>query len=475
MKQETLKLILTATLSALLAVSAYHFIIGPTIREIVVREEVPVRYSNFATPAEETGKHHEIAPSDFIAAAEKVTGCVVNIRTAVPSGSSDFWNKDSNGTSTGSGVIISSEGYIVTNHHVIEGGKKIEVTLNDKRSYEADMIGIDASTDLALIKIRASNLPYVKFADSDQTKIGEWVMAIGNPFNLTSTVTAGIVSAKGRNIEILEGRDAIESFIQTDAAVNPGNSGGALVNTEGDLVGINTAIITRSGRYEGYSFAVPSNLVKKVINDLREFGKVQRGYLGVDIADVNPQIADQLGLKNVEGIYVSKVRKNSGAEEAGLMAEDVITHINGVKVKTVPEMQEQVARLRPGNSISVEYIRKKENRRASIVLKDQYNLTTLSSSKETDYLAELGFELRELTASERTKLKANGVKVVSVRRGSKIDRTNMDPGYVITKVNDRKISNINELLTAFEGATGKIMLEGVYENYQGEYYYAFAK
>lgn len=468
-------MLMTSALSALLAIVVYHFIIGPTVKEVVVREEVPVRYSNFATPSGETGIHLAAAPSDFIEAAQKVTGCVVNIRATTGSSGYDFWSRDSEGASTGSGVIISSEGYIVTNNHVIENAKKIEVTLNDKRTYAADIIGVDPSTDLGLLKIKATSLPYVKFADSDNTRIGEWVMAIGNPFNLTSTVTAGIVSAKGRNIEILEGRDAIESFIQTDAAVNPGNSGGALVNTEGDLVGINTAIITRSGRYEGYSFAVPSNLVKKVINDLREFGKVQRGYLGVDIADVNPQIADQLGLKDVEGIYISKVRKNSGAEEGGLMAQDVITHINGIKVRTVPEMQEQVARLRPGNSLSVEFIRKNERKKASIVLKDQYNLTALSSSKETDLLRDLGFELRDLNSDEKRKMKVSGVKVVSVVRGSKIDRTNMDPGYIITKVNDQKITSIGDLTRVLERASGKIMLEGIYENYQGEYYYAFAK
>lgn len=300
------------------------------------------------------------------------------------------------------------------------------------------------------------------------------MIAIGNPFNLESTVTAGIVSAKGRSIDILEGQDRIESFIQTDAAVNPGNSGGALVNTNGELIGINTAIITHSGRYEGYSFAVPANLVRKVIRDIRDYGVVQRGILGVFIAPVDNQMADELGLPAVEGVLVERVSNNSGADDAGLKSGDVIIGINGVKTKTMPEMQEQVGRYRPGNSISVEFIREGKIKMAKVMLKSKTNDTGLVSASESKLLKDIGFEVRNLTKDEKQSLKVEGVKVVSIYRGSKIMRTNMDPDFIITKVNSKKVQNTDKLLKILESASGKVMLEGVYENYPGEYYYAFS-
>ncbi|MEK7255944.1 MAG: trypsin-like peptidase domain-containing protein, partial [Bacteroidota bacterium] len=249
-------------------------------------------------------------PENFVATAQIVMPAVVNITV-----------KDRGGydnVSGGSGVIISTDGYIITNNHVVEGGGKVEVTLNNKRVYQATFIGSDPLTDLALLKINGSGFSAIRYADSDQVQVGEWVMAVGNPFNLASTVTAGIVSAKGRNINILRGLYSIESFIQTDAVVNPGNSGGALVNMDGELVGINSAIMSESGSYEGYSFAIPANLVKKIIRDLKEHGSVQRAILGVNIREVNDEIADDLGLPEVEGIFVSEVTPNSSAEGAGL-------------------------------------------------------------------------------------------------------------------------------------------------------------
>ncbi|MEL6721220.1 MAG: trypsin-like peptidase domain-containing protein [Bacteroidota bacterium] len=287
-------------------------------------------------------------PQDFVATSKIVTKSVVNITVY----------RGDYRISAGSGIIISSNGYIVTNNHVIEGSTFQEVTLSDKREVRARVIGRDASTDIALLKIDVENLQPIRLGNSDHLQIGEWVLAVGNPFNLASTVTAGIVSAKARNIQILRDQEyAIESFIQTDAVVNPGNSGGALVNAKGELIGVNTAIISESGGYEGFSFAIPSNLVAKVTNDLKEYGKVKRAVLGVVIGDVNSSLAKDLNLDKIEGVLVQKVNPNTTAFTAGIRPGDVITGINGLKVKTTPELQEQMARYRPGDIISIDYIR----------------------------------------------------------------------------------------------------------------------
>ena len=288
-------------------------------------------------------------PEDFVETANIVTQAVVNItvnsrNTAVPSAG-------------GSGVIISQDGYIITNNHVIDGGGKVEVSLQNKRIYKATVVGKDPYTDLALLKIEASGLKPLVYANSDVVQVGEWVLAVGNPFNLTSTVTAGIVSAKGRNINILQGMYSIESFIQTDAVVNPGNSGGALVNMRGELVGINAAIMSETGAYEGYSFAIPSNLVQKIMRDLKEFGIAQRALLGVRIKDVDNEIAADFDLGNVEGVLVRTVDVGSGAEEAGLQMNDIIIGVNGTKTASVPELQEQIARFRPGDTVALDIIR----------------------------------------------------------------------------------------------------------------------
>ncbi|MCB0593712.1 MAG: Do family serine endopeptidase [Lewinellaceae bacterium] len=462
----------SSLLSALLAILIYRVFDEP--REVIIRETVPARYTNF-DPMDVSKQRLFLSssPTDFTAAAESVTPAVVNIKTVQGGGGFDFWGGNTLGSASGSGVIISPEGYIVTNNHVIEDSDDIEVTLNDKREFEAELIGTDPSTDLALIKIKGKGLPFMEFGNSDSLRVGEWVIAVGNPFNLESTVTAGIVSAKGRSIDILEGQDRIESFIQTDAAVNPGNSGGALVNTNGELIGINTAIITRSGRYEGYSFAVPSNLARKVIRDLKDFGLVQRGILGVFIDEITNERARELGLKAVEGVFVTRVTPGSGADDAGMRKGDVIVGINGVVTKTLPEMQEQLGRYRPGNSVTVDFIRNGKKQTASVLLKNKSNSTALVTEKNVDVLTNLGFELRELTREERRRLKTDGVKVISIYRGSRIERTNMDPGFIITKIDNKPIGSVDGVMEAFASASGKVMLEGVYESYPGEYYYAF--
>jgi Do/DeqQ family serine protease len=288
-------------------------------------------------------------PTDFVETARLAKDAVVNI--SVRNGSAF------SASSSGSGIIISSDGYIITNNHVIASGEEIEVTLPNKHSYKARLVGKDPTTDLALLKIEAYGLPTISYGNSDDVQVGEWVLAIGNPYNLSSTVTAGIVSAKGRDINILNSLYAIESFIQTDAVVNPGNSGGALVNIEGELIGVNSAIMSESGGYEGYSFAIPSNLVKKVIDDLKTYGEVQRAVLGVTILNVNDEIAKDFRLPSVEGVFIRDIIENSSAHKAGLRINDVIVGINGRKTASVPELQEQMAQFRPGDVVSLQVMR----------------------------------------------------------------------------------------------------------------------
>lgn len=464
----------SSILSAILAVFLYRIFEQP--REILIRESQPAKYAAYSDDPLDSSRERlflSSAPTNFTAAAEAVTPAVVNIKT-IQGGNFDLWGSNNNlSSSSGSGVIISPDGYIVTNNHVIEEGDDIEVTLNDKREFEAKVIGTDPSTDMALIKIKGKELPYLNFGNSDSLRVGEWVLAVGSPFDLESTVTAGIVSAKARNIDILEGQDRIESFIQTDAAVNPGNSGGALVNTNGELIGINTAIITRSGRYEGYSFAVPANLVRKVIKDLRDYGVVQRGIMGVYIDEITNNRAKELGLPTVEGVLITRISPGGSAEEAGIQKNDVIISINGIKTSTLPEMQELLGRYRPGNVLRVEYLRKGRPYEVEIILKDKTNGVASISSSEEAILRTLGFELRNLTKEEKRRMQVDGVKVISIYRGSKIERTNMDPGFIITNLDNRRISSVKELIKQLEEAAGKVMLEGIYEHYPGSYYYAF--
>ncbi|MEO1517038.1 MAG: Do family serine endopeptidase [Bacteroidota bacterium] len=465
---------LVSLLSAVLAIAGYRYFEEP--QQVIIRESAPAVYANYTEPFSNIDvsprKFLSSSPTNFTNAAEAVTPAVVNIKTSGEDYA--FWVGSSFKGASGSGVLISPDGYIVTNNHVIEDGEKIEVTLNDRRNFSAELIGIDPSTDLALLKVEGSSpLPYISFGNSDSIRVGEWVLAVGNPFNLKSTVTAGIVSAKGRNIDILEDNYSVESFIQTDAAVNPGNSGGALVNTNGELVGINTAIITRSGRYEGYSFAIPANLVQKIVNDIKDYGIVQRAILGVSIDDVDEELAKELNLTSIEGVYIKRVTPNSGAEDGGIRRNDVITSINGIKVRTSPELQEQVARYRPGNTIEVEFIRKGKQRKTRITLKNRSNTTALVGSTDETILEDLGVELRDLSKSERRRLQTEGVMVKSIIRGSKIERTNMDPGFIITKVNESRVNNVEEVIQALKRAKGEVLLEGIYENYPGEWGYKF--
>ena len=297
-----------------------------------------------------------IPTEDFSVTSKRVTNSVVNI-TAF---SGNYQ------ASSGSGVIISRDGYIITNYHVVEGGSEFTVTLANRQEILAEVIGTDPTTDLALLKVRGNNYDPLTYGDSDKVEVGQWVLAVGNPFNLASTVTAGIVSAKGRNIDIIDNAYGIESFIQTDAVVNPGNSGGALVNSRGDLIGINTAILSETGAFAGYSFAIPANLVMKVVDDLKDYGEVKRALLGIKIRDLNTTFAEELGLNSLDGVYISGVERNSTADDAGIEPGDVIVAVNDIATNSTPELQEQIARFRPGDRVSVTYFRsgklyKKEN------------------------------------------------------------------------------------------------------------------
>lgn len=407
-------------------------------------------------------------PTDFVTAAEMSRKAVVFIKS---SGTSSGDN--TSGVNSGSGVILSSDGYIITNHHVVQNASKVDITLYDNRVLSAKIVGNDPSTDISLLKIEAENLNYLIFGNSDSLLIGEWVMAVGNPFRLQSTVTAGIVSAKARNINLLENQ-GIESFIQTDAAVNPGNSGGALINTRGDLMGICTAIQSNSGRYEGFSFAIPANLAKKVVADIREFGAVQRGWLGIEIENIDQHIAATLKLEKIAGVYIASVFKDGGAYEAGLRKDDVISSVNNVKTDNTAEFMEQMAQFRPGNKVKLSIIRDGVVLALEAVLRNQLNSTDLIGVRDDKVLQGIGIELREADKYEKALFAPQGVIVVSVMNGSIIAQTKMEPGYIITKVNNREVTSVNMLIKVLTENSGKtIVFDGFYPKVPGEYPYTF--
>ena len=426
---------------------------------------------------------------DFTQAAESTVNAVVSIRTTTEVKSRgyqdpifEFFFGPGHGqreqrpqSGLGSGVIVSSDGYIVTNNHVIEGADKLEVTLNDNRSFNGRIIGADPTTDLALVKIEADNLPTVKFGNSDNLKIGEWVLAVGNPFGLTSTVTAGIVSAKARRISggMNRGQLGIESFIQTDAAVNPGNSGGALVNTAGELVGINTAIFSQTGNYAGYSFAIPSSIVSKVIADLRQYGTVQRAVMGVSFQEITSELAKEKKLDVHEGVYVAEVRDRSAAFEAGVEVGDVITAIDGKKITNGSSLQEQIGRFNPGDKIKVTLRRNGKDMIVDMTLKNNQGNTEVT--KAVDF-ASMGAVFKELTDTQKRELNVrNGVEVVAVKDG-KFKSAGIRDGFVILDINNATITSVKDVEKIFDSITRsnserKVMfITGIYPNGKLMYY-----
>lgn len=376
---------------------------------------------------------------------------------------------------SGSGVIISSDGYIVTNNHVIEGADEIEVILDDNRVFKAKVIGKDPSTDLALLQIKEKNLPVIPFANSDDVKVGEWVLAVGNPFNLNSTVTAGIVSAKGRNINILQDKYAIESFIQTDAAINPGNSGGALVNMQGGLIGINTAIASPTGTYAGYGFAVPSNIVSKVVEDLIEYGTVQRGYLGIVIRNVTGDLSEEDNLDVTKGVYVDSIAANSAAGDAGVKVGDVILKVNEKPVETTAQLLELIGRKRPGDKVALVVDRKGKALNFDVTLRNQEGETKITTKEDrVEILDRLGVELQEIDRATAKELEIEGgIKITQLSSGVLRRYTDVRTGFIITVIDGNAVTTVDEFVKILEDKSGGVMIEGVYEDYPGKYYYAF--
>ena len=375
---------------------------------------------------------------------------------------------------TGSGVVINENGYIITNNHVIDEADEIEVTLHNNTTYKANIVGTDPSTDLALLQIKAEDLTVLPLVNSDDVNVGEWVLAVGNPFSLNSTVTAGIVSAKARNININKDKFAVESFIQTDAAINPGNSGGALVNLNGDLIGINTAIASRTGTYNGYGFAVPSNIVGKVVEDLLNYGVVQRGMLGINIATLNAQLAKEKDIKLSQGVYVANLQEDGAADKAGIKAEDVITAIDGKTVHTSPELQELIARKRPGDEVTVTLVRNGKEKDINVVLESRTGATKIKKKEHQMLLNMLGANLEEIDRDTAKKLNiSDGVKVTELFAGKLRKETEIEEGFIITHIDGRKVKTVDDVIKALENKQGGTMLEGIYEDVPGKRYYAF--
>lgn len=452
----------------------YHNLVGSKVNQKVEKIEVISK-----TPIVNSSIN-SIPATNFVEAANKSLDGVVHIHTVAnqPGGyaydplNELFFGKpyqklpDKKVAGSGSGVIISEDGYIVTNNHVINGASQINVTLNNKESFSAKLIGTDPTTDLAIIKIDKQELTPIQYGNSDEVQIGEWVLAVGNPFNLASTVTAGIVSAKGRNINILKEDYAVESFIQTDAAVNPGNSGGALVNINGELVGINTAIASNTGSYTGYSFAVPVNIVKKVTYDLIKYGNVQRGLLGVKISNLNTEDLNNLKLDNLSGVKIEEVMPNSAAAEANLEKDDIVIKVGTIAVNSVTELQEQVSRFRPGDEVLLKVIRNGETISKKVILKNIEGNTDILTKESLI----LGAVFSEISKEEKKELNLkNGVKVKNLSSG-KLKQEGIKEGFIITKINHKDVSNKKEVEDFLKDHKGGILIEGIYPNGAKAYY-----
>ena len=418
---------------------------------------------------------------DFVEAAEKTVNAVVHIRTEISH--NGYNSNDIFGTlhqyfhgspypgnmpimeGFGSGVVLTDDGYIVTNNHVVDGADKIEVTFNDKRKLTAVIIGTDPTTDLALVKVSGQGFDHIVYGDSDKVHIGEWVLAVGNPFNLTSTVTAGIVSAKARNINILGDGASVESFIQTDAAINRGNSGGALVNTMGELIGINAAIASQTGGYEGYSFAIPSNIVRKVVDDLIKYGEPKRAYLGVEIQEMTSELATEIGEKEIKGVFIARTVEGGGADEAGIKKGDIITRIDENNVNSLSQLLETVGQHRPGDKVTVNIIRDHKPHVFQVELKNQDGGIEMSKQKNSFYNEALGVTLEGISTTDKTKLGIkNGLKIVSLSDGV-LMRGGINKGFILMVINGQYVDNQYDLNSALRNNSNKsVRIQGMYPN-----------
>ncbi len=481
-------LFLAAILGSAITIASFQFLKDNNDNVSLHFQSTPT-----AKVAYSVNENGEAIPINFSDAAEKVMPAVVHIssrqnRTTDQKQSNDPfrdffgpYNRQGPSQSSGSGVIVNPQGYIVTNNHVVKDADLLEVTLIDNRTYKAEVIGTDPDTDLAVIRISENNLPFLAFEDSDKSRVGDWVLAVGNPFNLTSTVTAGIISAKGRSINILRtgdenGNTAIESFIQTDAAINPGNSGGALVNLQGGLLGINTAIASNTGSYAGYGFAVPSNIVNKIVEDLIKYGAVQRGWLGVNIQGVNSQLAKEYDLAVNEGAYIAGFAENSSAKNTGVKEGDVVVKIDDVIIKTNADLIEQIGRHRPGDKVEVTVDRKGKQYTYPITLKNRDGDESIVKREKPDGVAALGIKVEEVDARTLTMLDVkSGVRVKELTNGKISRYTNLQEGFIITKVNDEVVSSVKEFNEKIKKIrSGEIVIfSGTYPDDKEEFLYSF--
>jgi serine protease Do len=451
--------------------------------------KVPVNYAKFFD-----GQKSGNAPVDFTDAASAAIPATVHIKTKsvrnvsnnLPKnpfsdlfGLGDDWGFGNGMRSipemaSGSGVIISGDGYIVTNNHVVDGADDITVTLSNRKSFKAKVIGTDPSTDLSVIKIDAKGLPFLLYGNSDEAKIGQWVLAVGYPLNLETTVTAGIISAKGRTLDInmRQSKTPIESFIQTDAAVNPGNSGGPLINPEGQLVGINSAIASPTGSYAGYSFTIPVNIVKKVVGDLIKYGTSQRAYLGVRYLPDNAsdEMKKEAGIQDGEGVYVLDVPADGSAAKAGIQKGDRLTKLNGVALNSAAEMVGLVATYRPGEKVNVTYERAGKEYTVPLVLHNNAGNTEVV--KNNSIMDKLGADLQTLNKKDATDLNVKGgVVVKAIDENGLFSKTRMEEGFIILKANGKEVNNVDDFRKILENSDGSVKLEGVYPGYEGSFQY----
>jgi len=482
-----LTVLLIALMGGLLAVILYVKLVGVPEHQVMIRDSSPIQLTNSVAP-----DNPQVQLPDLTKAAEKSVHAVVHIQVKMleqsdnsggdqlfdfffgpggPGGSNQrrYKQEPKYAMASGSGVIISPDGYIVTNNHVVDEAVNVQVILNNNRQFKAKVIGRDPNTDIALVKVDAKDLPYLVWGNSDALKLGEWMLAVGNPFTLNSTVTAGIVSAKSRGLGIMrDNKMAIESFIQTDAAVNRGNSGGALVNVNGDLVGINTAIASETGNYSGYSFAIPATIARKVVDDIKKYGEVQRALLGVEMQTVNDSIARAQKLDKMEGAFVQITTEDGAARQAGIKKGDIIVSINGNNVNNSSELQEQISKYSPGNEVTVGYIRDGQLKQTKVVLRSMKGVNSLV--KETSSL--IGAEFSPISDKDKSRLQIDeGVQVTNLSTG-KLKDAGVKIGFIITDINKTAVSSKEDVDRAFAKTSSKkpILIEGVYPNGEWSYY-----
>ena len=482
-----LSVFVIALLGAGAALTTDHYYLKESANyfaETSIRNPLPVKFAGLKAMLPENNM-------DFVSAAQKGVPAVVYIESRVKMEGErtynsmwDYFYGQSQpniveGEVSGSGVIVSADGYIVTNNHVVDEAGKIYVTLSDKKKYPAKVIGKDPETDLALLKIEAGNLPYIEYGNSDELQVGQWVLAVGNPYNLTSTVTAGIVSAKGRNIDILPREAAahrmypIESYIQTDAAVNPGNSGGALINTAGQLVGINSAIASTTGSYTGYSFAIPVNLVRKVVADLLQYGNVQRAFIGVNISNVSEEMAKTAGINSMNGAYVDSVLMGGAAKAAGIRQGDIILKVGDQDVNDVSNLEELIGRYRPGDVVHLSVIRNGQPIDVPVTLRNLDGTTAVvmpAKSSNMVAISKLGASFAPLSDDEKQRLNLEGgAKIAQLNEGTLKD-IGVKRGFIITKIDHQKVKSPEEVRTMLNEKSGGVLVEGVYPNGMRAYY-----